>query len=196
LDKAEEFMRIIADFSRKSKKIFIERYDRNIEAFLKKLIQHMQDDLMNTYENLADVFEELLDEIVRVKKEGIITINPDIYHLFDPLYSGLCYKCMLPLRVIKELNTTEESKAHHISSMAEEIFKNREFTETIFETISDIQGKKAFLEMVLSKMQGLNPSEEKLFWPSLEIYITSLMDSVREYPVIDSSAVNILKMYI
>ena len=80
--------------------------------------------------------------------------------------------------------------------MAEEIFKNREFTETIFETIRDIQGKKAFLEMVLSKMQGLNPSEEKLFWPSLEIYITSLMDSVREYPVIDSSAVNILKMYI
>ncbi len=42
-------MRIIADFSRKSTAIFIEKYDRNIGAFLKKLIHHMEDDLLNTY---------------------------------------------------------------------------------------------------------------------------------------------------
>lgn len=42
-------MRIIADFSRKSKKIFIQKYDRNIAAFLEKLITYMKDDLMNTY---------------------------------------------------------------------------------------------------------------------------------------------------
>lgn len=96
-----------------------------------------------------------------------MTINSEIYQLFDPLYSGLCYKCMLPLRVIKELNATEENKAHHISSMAEEIFKNREFTETIFETMSELQGKKSYLEMVLAKMSVLNPSEEKSFWPYL-----------------------------
>lgn len=49
VDKAEEFMRIIADFSRKSKKIFIQRYDAHIDAFMKKLINHMKDDIMNIY---------------------------------------------------------------------------------------------------------------------------------------------------
>lgn len=54
-------MRIIADFSRKSKKMFIERFDQNIAVFLEKLIYYMQDDLLNTYETIADIFEELLD---------------------------------------------------------------------------------------------------------------------------------------
>lgn len=56
LDKAEEFIRIIADFSRKSIDLFIQNYDKNIESYLTKLISYLQDDLMNTYETLADFF--------------------------------------------------------------------------------------------------------------------------------------------
>jgi hypothetical protein len=41
LDKAEDFMRIIADFSRKSTPLFISKYDRNIEAYLKQLIGYL-----------------------------------------------------------------------------------------------------------------------------------------------------------
>lgn len=45
-------------------------------------------------------------------------------------------------------------------------------------------------------MQTLNPQDEKLFWPNLEIYLYSLIDAVREYPVMDSPAISILQMYI
>jgi len=38
LDKAEDFLRIIADFSRKSINLFIQNYDQNVEVYLKKLI--------------------------------------------------------------------------------------------------------------------------------------------------------------
>ena len=60
LDKSEDFLRIIADFSRKSIDLFIKNYDKNIEAYLKKLISFLSDDLLNTYETLADFFEEFM----------------------------------------------------------------------------------------------------------------------------------------
>jgi len=66
-----------------------------------------------------------------VKEEGKV-VNPDIYQIFDPLYDSLCHKCAMPLRMIKELNHTDERKAHHISSLAEEVLRNRSFTELIF----------------------------------------------------------------
>ena len=37
--------------------------------------------------------------------------NPALLQLLDPLYNALCYKCQFPLRNIKELNQTDESKA-------------------------------------------------------------------------------------
>lgn len=49
-------MRIVVDFSRKSTPLFISRFDRNIEAYLKRLIEYMADDLLNTYETLAEFF--------------------------------------------------------------------------------------------------------------------------------------------
>lgn len=45
-------------------------------------------------------------------------------------------------------------------------------------------------------MQTLNPADERYFWPYLEVYLFSLQDAAKEYPAIDSSTVNILKMYI
>lgn len=39
------------------------------------------------------------------------------------------------MRIMKELDRTEEGKAHHISTMAEELFRNREFTDDLFESI-------------------------------------------------------------
>lgn len=120
-------MRIVADFARKSKKMFVSNYDSQVESFLGRLITYIKDDLLNTYETLGDVFEEILLEIEERKKEGV-TLNPDIYLMLDPLYTSLAHKCQLPVRLIKELNITDESKAHHISGMAEEIIRNREFT--------------------------------------------------------------------
>jgi len=56
LEKAEDLVRIVCDFARKSRKLFISKYDRNIDSFLRKLIEYLGDDLMNTYETVADVF--------------------------------------------------------------------------------------------------------------------------------------------
>ena len=51
--------------------------------------------------------------------------NPALLQLLDPLYNALCYKCQFPLRIIKDLNQTDASKAEHISTSAEELFRNR-----------------------------------------------------------------------
>ena len=59
-DKAEDFVRIVSDFARKARKLFVAQYDRNIDTFLRKLIVYLGDDLMNTYESVADVFEGIL----------------------------------------------------------------------------------------------------------------------------------------
>lgn len=87
--------------------------------------------------------------------------------MLDPLYNSLAHKCQLPVRLIKELNTTDESKAHHISGMAEEIIRNREFTEILFESICEIQGKTNYLEFVFNKIRVLDPSDERNFYPML-----------------------------
>lgn len=55
-DKAEDYIRIVADFFRKSRKIFISNYSPNINEFLKKLITYIEDDILGTYETLVDVF--------------------------------------------------------------------------------------------------------------------------------------------
>ena len=80
-DKAEDFVRIVADFARKSRKLFVEKYDKDIDAYLRKLIHYLSDDLMNTYESVADVFEGITKEIALVIKEGK-TINPDIFLIY------------------------------------------------------------------------------------------------------------------
>lgn len=63
-------MRIIADFSRKSIDLFIKNYDKNIEAYLKKLITFLADDLLNTYETLADFFEEFIHALKKEKAKN------------------------------------------------------------------------------------------------------------------------------
>lgn len=60
LEKAEDLVRIVCDFARKSRKLFISNYDRKIGSFLQKLILYLGDDIMNTYETVADVFESLI----------------------------------------------------------------------------------------------------------------------------------------
>jgi hypothetical protein len=70
LDKSEDFLRIIADFSRKSIDLFIKNYDKNIEAYLNKLISFLSDDLLNTYETLADFFEEFMHALKTEKAKN------------------------------------------------------------------------------------------------------------------------------
>jgi hypothetical protein len=79
---------------------------------------------MNTYENLADFFEDFLKAIKKAKDNNQ-PLNPAILKIIDPLYNAIAYKCYIPNRIMKELNVTEESKAHHISTAAEELFKHR-----------------------------------------------------------------------
>ena len=55
-DKTEEFLRLIADFARKSRKLFFDKYDKNIDSFLRKLIKFIFDSQLNTYESLTDFF--------------------------------------------------------------------------------------------------------------------------------------------
>lgn len=57
-DKAEDFVKILADFARKSKRMFVTNYDRQyIGPFLLKLIKYLSDStLSNIYEPLSDAF--------------------------------------------------------------------------------------------------------------------------------------------
>jgi hypothetical protein len=48
----------------------------------------------------------------------------------------------------------------------------------IFEMISEFQGKSTFLKFVVGKMSTLVPTDERNFWPKLEVYIFSLADAV------------------
>ena len=73
----------------------------------------------------------------------------------------------MPARMIKELNHTDMSKAHHISSMAEEIISHRDFTDIIFEELSKVQGKAPYLHFVVSKMKLLDYKDEQHFWSKL-----------------------------
>jgi hypothetical protein len=53
-------MRIISEFSRKSIGLFISKYDSNIDQFLRKLIYHLEEDLLNIYESMLDFFEDFI----------------------------------------------------------------------------------------------------------------------------------------
>jgi hypothetical protein len=70
-DRAEDFVKILADFTRKSKRMFVTNYDRQyIGSFLLKLIQYLGDStLSNIYEPLSDAFEGILKEILKCQKE-------------------------------------------------------------------------------------------------------------------------------
>lgn len=123
-------------------------------------------------------------------------INPELLILLEPLYDGICYKCHFPIRLISEMNHTEEAKAHHISKAAEEIIAHRDFTEVLFEIICDLYGKTQYLEFVFKKMQKLSPQDDKNFLPYLEVYLFTLQDGLRNYPALDQPAISLVQMYV
>ena len=98
--------------------------------------------------------------------------------------------------IIKELNFTEESKAHHLGGSVEEIMRNRDFTEIIFQKISELKGDVSYLHFVCAKMLALNPGNDRNFESKLEVYLFSLVDAAYHYPQIDHQCGNILQMYI
>jgi hypothetical protein len=58
-----------------------------------------------------------------------------------------------------------------------------------------VQTKPVYVKCVLDKMTSLSPQDGS-FWPRLEVYLYSLMDAFEQYPVVDSSAISVVKMYI
>jgi len=73
VDRAEDFIKILTDFTRKSRKMFVANYDRQyIGPFLLKLIHYLGDStLSNIYEPLSDAFEGILKHINECKQKGL-----------------------------------------------------------------------------------------------------------------------------
>ena len=49
--------------------------------------------------------------------------------------------------------------------------------------------------MVVEKILALSTEDEKHFWSSIEIYLYSLIDVIREYPNPDQLLATIVNMY-
>ena len=62
--------------------------------------------------------------------------------------------------------------------------------------MSEFQGKTTYLHLVVRKMNALVPTDERNFWPKLEIYLFSLKDAAENFPEIDAEVALILKMYV
>lgn len=62
--------------------------------------------------------------------------------------------------------------------------------------MGELQGKAAYVQSVVAKIQALPPNDEKKFWPGVEVYLYSITDAAREYPAFDDSIATIMQMYL
>jgi hypothetical protein len=88
LSEAEDYLRIIVEFCRKSITSFIVNFDDRIYKFLQRLAKYTQDEMIEAFETLIDFWEEFITEIIKQKSK--ITIHPQIASLIEEVYDSVC----------------------------------------------------------------------------------------------------------
>lgn len=98
LSEAEDYLRNIVEFCKKSISSFISSFDDRIYNFLKRLTKYTEDELVEVYETMVDFWEEFITEIN--KQKGRMTLNPQIAVLVGEVYDSVCQKCRYTVKII------------------------------------------------------------------------------------------------
>jgi hypothetical protein len=104
IHEAEQYISMLLDFSRKSVSLFVAKYDVNIDSYFKKLVNYMNNTDIDLYKDLLSFWEIFFEEVIYLRDQQKMHIDPEIYNLVDFLYESICIKCQYTSKYIKELN--------------------------------------------------------------------------------------------
>jgi hypothetical protein len=194
LTEAEDYLRLIVEFCRKSVPTFVANFDERVNLFLRTLAKYTQDEIVEVYDSLVEFWEELIAEAALQK--AVRALSPQLTALIEEVYLSVCEKCHYSLKVILDLDSRPESKLYEFNRSADDIRTRRDNSDSIFEKIAEFYGKTAYLQMVYGKIQAVSQKADQFLWPYLEIYLFSLVDAVKKVERFTAEVSNIVSIYV